>query len=122
MANEITLSGSLQIANGDFKQDWRPGTIQITQTTQAAAGGVQTIGTSEEAIVVTDVSTPGYAFFRNLDSTNFVTIGTYVSATYYPCLKLKAGEYAIARLDGTKTFYAKADTASVKLQYAILSD
>lgn len=122
MANEITLNGTLSIANGDFKQDWRPGTIQITQTTQACAGGVQTIGTTEEAIVVTDVSTPGYAFFRNLDSTNFVTIGTYVTATYYPCLKLKAGEYAIARLDGTKTFYAKADTANVKLQYAILSD
>ena len=122
MANEITLTGSLQIANGDFKQDWRPGTIQITQSTQACAGGVQIIGTSEEAIVVTDVATPGYCFFRNLDATNFVTIGSFVSATYYPALKLKAGEYAICRLDGSKTFYAKADTANVKLQYAILAD
>lgn len=122
MANEITLTGSLQIANGDFKQDWRPGTIQVTQTTQGAAGGVQTIGTTSEAIVVTDVATPGYAFFRNLDSTNFVTIGSYVSTTYYPAIKLKAGEYAIVRLATGLTFHALADTAAVKLQYAILSE
>lgn len=122
MANEITLQGTLQISNGDFKQDWRPGSIQVTQTTQAMAGGIQSIGTSAEALGVTDVATPGYSFFRNLDATNFVTIGTYVSSTYYPCLKLKAGEYGIVRLDGSKTFYAQADTATVKLQYAILSD
>ena len=122
MANEISLTIIGTITNGNFKDEFRPGGISVTQTTLFAAGGVQSIGTTEEALAVGDVATLGYAFFRNVDATNFVTIGTYVSAVYYPAMKLKAGEAICVRLDSTKTYYAKADTAAVKLLYKIWND
>lgn len=123
MANEITVNVTLTCLNGSFRKEVRPAAIQVTQSTLGGVSSVQTIGTSEEALALGDVSTEGYAFFQNLDATNFVTIGSYTGGTTYnPVVKLKAGEFALLRLDSSQTFYAKADTASVKLWFEILEN
>lgn len=122
MANEIKVTTYLKCTNGSFVDNWTPAELSVTQSTVGAAGGVQTIGTSAEAISVGDVASVGYARFRNNDATNFVQIGPYVTSTFYPAIKLKPGEMAVLRLDPTHTWYAKADTASVKLQYLILEN
>lgn len=122
MTNEISLNVVGTIVNGTFRDEFRPGGVQITQTTLLAVGGVQSIGTAAEALAVGDVATLGVAFFRNCDATNFVTVGTYVAATYYPAIKLKAGEVAALRLVSGLTYYAQADTAAVKLLYKIWND
>lgn len=86
-------------------------------------GGVQSVGTSAEAIAINDLSTTkGYAYFKNLDATNYVTIGTYVTSTYYPAIKLKAGEFCLFRLSPALVYYALADTAGIALEYQIISD
>lgn len=85
---------------------------------------VQNIGTTEEALVLNDVTfgTAGYILVKNLDSTNYVTLGRLVTAVYQPFTKLKAGEVALFRLDQTSAPYAKANASACNLEYWLLVD
>ncbi len=124
MADELDYQITFSYEKGSQQHDR---SIQGTATVTGvpSVGGVQTIGTTAggEALVVNDVSTnPGFCYFRNLDSTNFCTIGTYVSSVYYPTVKLKAGEFCLLRLVTGLVYRAIADTGNVNLEYYILSD
>ena len=119
MADEITVNARLGVSNGGFVAERNPGRLQVDQATQGGIGSVQTIGTTYEAIALGDVSTEGYAQFINLDASNFVDIGIDVAATFYPVVRLLAGETAVFRVS-TQALYAKADTAAVKLDVFIL--
>ena len=79
-----------------------------------------TPNTTGEALSVTDVSTTGWSYFRNLGPTNYVDLGTGTT-TFVAFARLKAGEAAIMRL-GTNAPTARANTAAVNLQYYILAD
>jgi hypothetical protein len=119
MANEISLSGQLalskngvSIAANISKQITQSGTNNNTIT--------QNIGTSSEAIVLTDISAVGYLMFINLDSTNFVDIGIVNPAVAGSCpITLLAGEFAIVP-SRIESWYAIADTAAVDLQIIAL--
>jgi len=121
MANEISLNLRMTVENGYLVQRFDPSSFAATMTGTTAAGGVQIIGSTEEALGVTDVSTCGWSYFRNTDAAIAVEIGVKPAGTFYPCLKLKAGEAAIVRL-GTNAPYAKAASSTVNLQYFILAD
>ncbi len=123
MAQEITVTARLSVSKGFLVQKTDPGTILVDMSGTTAIGGAQDIGTSTnaEAITMSDVSSAGYAFFRNTDTTNFVEIGTGTGVSFVPFLKLKAGEAAVCRL-GTNAPTAKANVAAVKLQYYIIAD
>ena len=120
MANEITLNLKMQVEKTFLSHSENPGVLSVDMSGSNATGGVQAIGTSGETLSVTDVATPGYAYFRNLGPTNFVELGTGTS-TFVSFAKLKAGEAAILRL-GTTAPTARAKTAAVNLQYYILAD
>jgi hypothetical protein len=122
MANEIKMQASLSINTTNFNESFQPGSISIDLASNKGDGGVQEIasGGEGEALGVTDVTVGGVCFFRNTDDTNFVEIGFRVSATFYPFLKLLPGEFSVGRL-GNAAPYARADTASVDLQYRLLS-
>ena len=122
MASEITLNVSLRVANGLMEEQFGPVQDQIDQSAIGVDGGVREIGTTEETISLTDVSTPGYAIFRNLDSTNFVTIGPDSGGSMVDFLKLKPGEIAVLRLAPDVSIKAKADTAAVKLLVRVYAD
>jgi len=49
--------------------------VTLTQTTFGYFGGVLSIGTSEEDITFTDVTTPRRLCMMNMDATNFVKFG-----------------------------------------------
>jgi hypothetical protein len=120
MANEITISLKMSVLKGSLAHIENPGSISVTLTTGTAIGGVPAITTSAALLAMGSVTSPGYAFFRNTDLTNFVEIGTG-TGTFVPFLKLKAGEASLMRLS-TAAPSARANTASVNLQYFILSD
>ena len=125
MANEINFNASIQVRKGNYVDSFVPGSISLDLASASGDGGVQdicytTICAQGEALGVTDVTNGGVFWFRNLDDTNYVEIGTQVSGTFYPFLKLLAGEYAVGRI-GTSAPYARANSAVVKLQYRILS-
>lgn len=120
MANEITVTGSLKLVNGN---DSLSKTFSFNADQSAVGGpspGTLSIGTTHEAVTPTDVTNEGWAFFKNLDTTNFVEIGVDVSATFYPILKLLPGESVAVRLSPSVALYAEADTAAVRLEAMIL--
>lgn len=120
---DINFTGHLILTKGDLKRSFTTTkSFDFVATAPAMAAGVATIGfAAHEAIVMQDVAAAGWARFENLDSTNFVQIGTDAAGTFHPFVKLKAGEFCILRL-GTNAPYAKADTAAVQLDYEIFQD
>ena len=121
MADEITMTASLQVAATNFTEAFLPGKLSIDLASTAGAGGAQTIGTAYEQVTKGDTTDGGVYFFRNLDETNFVEVGIQHSgSTFVAFLKLLPGEYSVGRLSSA-TIYAKADTAAVNLQYRLLS-
>jgi len=121
MANEINVTTKIVVSKGYLVHTENPGIIQVTMNGTTASGGALDIGTSAEAITVTDVGTAGYAYFRNTSTTEYVELGTGIAGAFVAFAKLKAGECCVLRL-GTNTPTARAQTSSVKLQFYILAD
>lgn len=112
----------MRAIKSNFKQE-RETSITPDLATGAGSEITQAIPTTAAGTAVTVaalVATAGYAYFRNLDATNFVEIGVQVAGTFYPLIKLLAGEVAVLRL-ATVTFYARADTGTVNLLSSILA-
>lgn len=82
---------------------------------------VQAIGTSAEALTVTDVGTLGWIAVRNTDSTNYVELAldSTLSATN-TFAKLLAGEWTIIKANPSATYYARANTASCNVQTLVI--
>lgn len=114
MANEISLSGSLQIVKSGVTIS---GSVSktITQAGDQSLGNIQIIGMSSEAVMVGDVTTIGYLYLKNLDATNFVSfdIATPCVAANAP-VTLLAGECAVIPTRKA-AWYAIADTGNVNV-------
>lgn len=127
MANEINLATSARVVNGNFSYDFKPGALNLDQNNPGRGGHVQKIGTSEEVVDIGDVSIEGYAFLRNLDSTNWIEYGpdsTGGGGSMVVFGKLKPGEVAVWRIGASVVveIKAKADTAEVLLDVTVLED
>lgn len=122
MANEIKLNISLQCDNGNFKQQFNPGQIQISQAAQGFHGPVVTVGTTEEAVPTGDIGTFGMLTGRNLDTANYVTVGPSTGGAMYPMQRIEAGETFVYRLEPGITLRWKANTSAVKVQMHLFED
>jgi hypothetical protein len=113
MANEINVQLSLVATkNGvTFQQNLSK---TITMAGDEMIQNTQIIGTANEAVVLGDVAVGGYAVFKNLDATNYVELFTD-SGDAQPFAKLLAGEPMLLKTHPSATYYAKANTGSVKL-------
>lgn len=122
MANEIRANVSLTVAKGNIATT-RSTNNTVTMSGSVYAQGVQSIPTTANgtAISVGSVATAGWAYFRNLDAANYVEIGVQTGGTFYPTLKLLAGEACLVRLT-TNAPYAQANTAAVLLDYTLISN
>ena len=121
MANEITLKYSFSFTKNGQTLDATSGlqTLQVNVTGDNALQHIQSIGTSEEAITLGDITVGGYCFFKNLDATNFIEIRQGTGAS--DLIQLKAGEFAIFRISPDATApYAIADTAACDLFVAMV--
>lgn len=122
MANEIQTTLNVAVVNGNFRQTFAPGTIQITQTAQGAHSPVVSVGTSEEDLSVGDVGTLGVLCLRNLDSANYVQWGPKSAGSMVAVGRLKAGEVAYIRLEPGITLRWVANTAACKVQVMLLEN
>lgn len=83
---------------------------------------VQSIGISEEAIALGEVSSLGVMYAKNLDGTNYLEIRSGTGASN-DVIKLKPGEAWVWRWGSDVTApYAIANTATCLLEYALFSD
>ena len=116
MADEVSLSYTLNINNNNLKYFASENYNADQSTLGGPSNGVQNIGTSSEAIGITDITSLGFAKFKNLDLVNYVEVGIEVAATFYPVIKLLSGESCVVRLSPSTTLYARANTAAVNLE------
>lgn len=122
MANEITVTASINVAKGNFSRRIAPGALTFDQAAQGQAGGVLEIGTSEESITLTDLGTLGWAYFRNLDTSNYVTWGPD-STGMVAVGRMEAGETAGPfRLEPGITLKMQANTAACNVEVIVFED
>lgn len=111
MANEINISANISVNKGGWNAKGS-GSKSITMSGADMLQDTQDIGTSAEAVTWGEITgAPKYVFIKNLDSTNYVTIGWTNPPTEIPLLP---GEIALFPTS-TATFYALANTATVKI-------
>ena len=117
MANEISAYVSLAAS----KNGANISSGQLSATDDMAGDqmtyNVQAVGITAEAVALGDVSTIGYALFKNMDPTNFVELALDSAVSTQIFAKLLPGDIALVPLK-TATIYAKADTAGVNLLVA----
>jgi hypothetical protein len=117
MANELAISASLAFQKGADSVSAGKSGVKLTVAGTEYTELIQTIGLTEEALLLGDIGTPGYAFIENLDTTNFVSIrsGTGVAN----CIKIPAGGFAMFMFASAAPF-AIADTAAVRIRSVII--
>lgn len=117
MANELSLSISFsETKNGvTFAKTFSK---SVTITGDNPIAKVQSIATTDTTVDIGGISTPGYFVAKNLDATNYITLGTDGS-NYFD--KLKAGEIMVKRWNGSAV-HALANTGACLLEYLLLPD
>lgn len=125
MANEITVTSQLRCTNANLVIP-RIGSSQ--QVTQAAAKGgppgmiaAVTTGTGTQ-ITTTGITTPGWSYIKNLDTTNYVEIGPVSGGVFYPMCKLKPGEEQCFRFATGVAIWIKANAAACDCFAVVLND
>lgn len=122
MAGTIQLHVRMRVTNGNFNADFDPPQTNVTQTGQGMHRPVVNVGTTEEVLNFGDIGTEGIVAFRNLDDTNFVTIGPEDTGAMVPAIKIKPGEFQLFRLHPTVVLRAQADTAACLVEMMLLED
>ena len=80
--------------------------------------GVGSVGTSGEILVESiEVGTVGWVFVKNLDASNFVTVGSH--ATDNHLVKLLPGESSLLKA-GLGTVFANSDTSACMVEYILV--
>ncbi len=125
MANEITLSvtgtyknpsGSLDGAQSEFNFSNK----RITQTTQGLFKRIVDCTTSDTALTLTGITTPGIVCLYNLDATNYVEWGPTSGGAIVKCGKLMPqGAPAVFNAVGTVALRVQANTATCKVMVEV---
>jgi len=122
MAAELTKTVALSFAKGNVAaHSFSEASKTVTVSGTDYIHTTQNVGTAEEALGLGDLGSLGWAMFKNLDSTNFVSIKTATSGVAFT--KLKAGESCVFRFgSGVTAPFVIADTAPVAIEYMIVED
>lgn len=119
MANEIKLRIGMERRHTSNTTDAHTyngsiATYSVTQTGVGQDDRKHTIGTTEETITFTDISTNGFVILENMDTTNYVEWG-FATGVYGGRMKATepAGPF---RLNTGATLYLKANTAACRVR------
>lgn len=126
MANEVSVSLSLRVRNGNADESFSASGAQFDQATQGSAGGIISVGTAAETISLGEVTTAGYAAFRNLSTatsgTAYIAIGSYDGTNVQELVALRRGQPAVMPLIGGVTLGAKSYGSALPLRYIVFSE
>lgn len=122
MANEFTITASLSCLKSSIMNTAVGRSItsllrNMTGTTYTE--GSMSVGTSATVIPLGNVTQPHWAWFANLDPTNYLTI--FNGASGAVLLRLLPGDVALVPLDPTATPYAQANTNPTQMEYMIFA-
>lgn len=121
MASELTLSASVTYADNEgADESLSVADLLATVSAKRYTKLKQNVGTAEEAVVLGEVTAPGWAMFINRDASNFVNLKVATSGAVFA--KLKPGEFALLRLgSGAQAPFAQADTAACQLETILIA-
>lgn len=119
MANELTITTTMNYSNAGVIESMTKQNLQVTVTTNRSTRIVMQAEVAGTNLDLGGVSNLGYILIRNMDSTNFVTI---TNASDTAQLKLKAGEWSLFRLNTGITPKVIADTGACLIEYLLISD
>jgi hypothetical protein len=125
MSSEISLGVNLVVNNPSSGGGYRSLIQQSGTFTQASlgeCGQVQSVPTTITDLVITSLTTAGFAYFQNLDSTNYIQIGLDQSGTLASFIRLQPGEFAVLRLEPGINLAAKSHTAACVLWWQVVSN
>jgi hypothetical protein len=122
VANELQFTGGTTLANGSLMDSIPLQTLLVTQSSAALLAKVVAVTTSEADLTTTEIATLGWAWIQNLDTTNYVQYGPKSGGAMVAMGRLKAGEWALLRLEPGITLRWKADTATCQVLVKIFND
>lgn len=126
MANEITVSMALRVRNGNADESFSVNAVQSDQIAQGSVAGIVSIGTAVETITLGQVSSAGYAAFRNLatatSGTAYIALGAYDGSNLHEFAHLRRGQPAVLPLRGDITLAAKSYGAPLPLRYIVFEE
>jgi hypothetical protein len=126
MANEVKLSVSLRVSNGNADDSFLASGLRFDQSTQGSFGGIVQIGTATETLAIGDVANAGFAAFRNLSTatagTAYIAIGKYDGTNLHEFASLRRGQPAVVPLASTITIGARAYGTALPLRYVVFSE
>jgi|TARA_R110002012_G_C11492022_1_gene596291 hypothetical protein len=123
MAKNYTLTYSLNMtansASGYSQSQTGGKTLNITGVDQVTTGRLDVDHDGDKEIMA--ATTAGrFIYVRNLDDTNFVKIYDGASSAADLIGILEPGQFLMTIIRGTGTTIAKADTATVTIEYAAI--
>ena len=122
MSQEITTNASLEYSDseGTTMAPLQATNERASVATKKILRTKQSVGTSEEAVVLGECTSPGKFMLKNLDPTNYIEVKTGTGGVV--CGKMLAGEsYGPVRLgSGMQSPYVIANTASCQMEVAVI--
>ena len=118
MSDEIQVNLSVRVEKSNKLWAFTPGQFTEDLTTARRGGNDQIVGLTPEVLSVGDVVAPRLCLLRNLDATNYVTVGPQSSttSTMEPTMRIPAGASCLLWLDPTVILMAMANVAVVNLE------
>ena len=121
MADEITLSGSLEFKSSTINESLRKSGIRFDSDGTQLLKNIQSVGTSAEAIILGECTAPGHYMAVNLDNTNFVTLQRATGEAAFAELEANGGFALFKWAAGATAPFIKADTAACKVAYLLIN-
>lgn len=121
MANEIAVSASLSLTNGELKIPTYGGAFNADQS--AAAGGVpgfMALTTTETRIGTTGVTTPGWIWMKNVGTETVIWGKELAGPTYEEVGRIPYGKAVVWYVGNSVLLYAHVAGTGGKLQVLIL--
>lgn len=136
MSNEIKIQASLTVDNGNFKLPKLGASLfKFDQNTPGGGNpGTIQVGLTEETVDLSEVSTPGWIWMKNLDADNSVLWGpkrsTWGSGSsgseddgyMEVCGKMEPGEPVLFRVAPGVDLMLRALVASCRVQVIVIED
>lgn len=125
MADEITINLTAQLSNpssggsGALKDQFSTGAIKFNQTTPGAFQTVVATSTTDTALTLSGITTPGWVMFLNLDATNNIDIGPTSGGAIVPMITLKPKQAAVLYAKSSVAFRHQASAGTPKLQVKV---
>jgi len=126
MANEVTLSLSVAVSNGNHNETFTASGLKFNQAAQGVHAQIVNVSTAVATLSIGAVSAAGYAGFRNMSTatsgTAYVAIGSYDGTNIQEFCKLGRGAAAVIPLVPTITLAARGYGTTGKIRYVVFQE